>query len=647
MKLSVVIVNYNVKFFLEQCLHSVQKAAGKIQAEIIVIDNHSVDGSCRMVREKFPGVILIENKSNTGFSHACNQGIRHSSGEYVLLLNPDTVVGEYTLEKCIGYLDQHPDAGALGVRMVDGKGRFLPESKRALPTPTVAFFKLSGLTRLFPRSNTLGKYYLGHLNEFETTDIEVLTGAFMMIRKTVLDKVGLLDEDYFMYGEDIDLSYRILQAGYRVVYFPETSIIHYKGESTKKTSIQYVILFYRAMLIFAEKHLTSTHARLFSFLIKGAIYCRAGLSILRRFFKRILFPAVDALLILAGFMILTPLWEKIRFPEGGNYPDGFYLYLAPGMIIIWLISLLLAGGYDPPVRLSRITSGWLAGTVIILIIYALLPEHFRYSRMLILAGSGWTLGTLLIFRLGMHWLPWTQFRLAGDRKKRILIAGSEKEARRVYELLNLSGTSCELAGVATPPGGFSDASGLIADLEEMIRVHQAGEVIFCARDIPAGLIIQCMNRLNRFPVEYKIAPPESASVIGSHSIHTPGELFLLHFNTITQPSSRRNKRLLDLTLSVLFLVCFPITFFLFRKPLRLLRNIVLVLSGKCSWVGFYPLHDAKDQSLPDIRPGILYTLPPDTEQKDVIDKGNLVYARDYSPATDIKIIWKARKHLDR
>lgn len=647
MKLSVVIVNYNVRFFLEQCLHSVQKAAGKIQTEIIVVDNHSVDGSCRMVREKFPGVILIENRKNTGFSHACNQGIRQSSGEYVLLLNPDTVVGEHTLEKCIEHLDQHLDAGALGVRMVDGKGRYLPESKRALPTPSVAFFKLSGLTRLFPKSRTLGKYYLGHLNEFETTDIEVLTGAFMMIRKTVLDKVGWLDEDYFMYGEDIDLSYRILQAGYRVIYFPETSIIHYKGESTKKSSIQYVILFYRAMLIFAEKHLTSPHAQLFSFLIKGAIYFRAGLSILRRFFYRILFPAVDALLILAGFLILTPVWEKIRFPEGGSYPDGFYLFLVPGMIMVWLISLLLAGGYDPPVRLSRITAGWMAGTFTILIVYALLPEHFRFSRMLVLAGSGWTLGTLLMFRLGMHWLPWTPFRLAGDRKKRILVAGSEEEARRVYELMNLSGTSCELAGVASPPCDPSDASDLAADLEEMIRVHQAGEVIFCARDIPAGLIIHCMNRLYRFPVEVKTAPPESESVIGSHSIHTAGELYLLHFNTITQPSSRRKKRLLDMTLSVLLLACFPFTFFLFRKPLRLLRNIFRVLLGKCSWVGFYPLHNAEDQPLPDIRPGILYTLPPETKQKEVIERGNLVYARDYSPAKDMKIIWKALKHLDR
>ena len=243
MKLSVIIVNYNVKYFLEQCLLSALKAAERVSTEIFVVDNNSVDGSVEMVQQKFPSVKVIANTKNTGFSKANNQGIRESKGEYVLLLNPDTVVEEDTFEKVVSFMDQHSDAGGLGVKMLDGTGRFLPESKRGLPTYDVAFYKIFGLSKLFPRSKTFGKYHLGYLDENKTHEVDVLAGAFMLLRKSVLDKIGLLDEDYFMYGEDIDLSYRITKAGYKNYYFPETRIIHYKGESTKRTSVNYVLVF--------------------------------------------------------------------------------------------------------------------------------------------------------------------------------------------------------------------------------------------------------------------------------------------------------------------------------------------------------------------------------------------------------------------
>src|SRR5690606_33508903 len=206
------------------------------------------------------------------------QAIHLSQGKYVLLLNPDTVVEEDTFEKVINFMDQHPDAGGLGVRMLDGKGKFLPESKRGLPTPMVAFYKIFGVSKLFPKSKKFGQYHLGHLSEFETNEVEILCGAFMLMRAEALEKVGLLDEAFFMYGEDIDLSYRIIKGGYKNYYFPETRIIHYKGESTKKSSVNYVFVFYRAMVIFAEKHFSQKHAKMFSFLINFAIYLRAGLA---------------------------------------------------------------------------------------------------------------------------------------------------------------------------------------------------------------------------------------------------------------------------------------------------------------------------------------------------------------------------------
>jgi GT2 family glycosyltransferase len=251
MKLSVVIVNYNVMHFLEQCLNSVRKAVKNIESEVFVVDNNSVDGSVKMVREKFPEVNLIVNPDNRGFSKANNQAIKIAKGEYVLLLNPDTVVEDDTFEKIIKFMDAHEDAGGLGVKMVDGKGKFLPESKRGLPTPAVAFYKIFGLSKLFPKSKIFGQYHLTYLNNDEIHEVDVLSGAFMLIRKPLLDKIGGLDESYFMYGEDIDLSYRITKEGYKNYYFPKTRIIHYKGESTKKSSINYVLVFYQAMIIFA------------------------------------------------------------------------------------------------------------------------------------------------------------------------------------------------------------------------------------------------------------------------------------------------------------------------------------------------------------------------------------------------------------
>ena len=220
MKLSIIIVSYNVAYFLEQALLSVRAAIEEKEweAEVFVVDNNSKDNSVELVRNQFPEVHLIANQENTGFSTANNQAIREAKGEYVLLLNPDTVVAEDTFEQVIEFMDAHEDAGGLGVKMIDGKGNFLPESKRGLPSPSVAFCKMFGLSKVFSKSETFNWYYLGHLDAGETQEVEVLAGAFMLMRKSVLDEIGLLDETFFMYGEDIDLSWRILQGGYKNYY---------------------------------------------------------------------------------------------------------------------------------------------------------------------------------------------------------------------------------------------------------------------------------------------------------------------------------------------------------------------------------------------------------------------------------------------
>ena len=273
MKLSVVIVSYNVSHYLLQCLDSLQRALRGIDGEVIVVDNHSRDNSVSLVHQAHPEVKVIENLHNLGFSKANNIALRQAKGEYALLLNPDTIVADNTIRDCIAFLDLHPDAGAAGVMMLNADGTVAPESRRGVPTPLTSFYKLSGLCRMFPRSPRFGRYYLGHLPWQTPQQIDIVSGAFCMLRRSVLDKVGLLDEDYFMYGEDIDLSYRILKQGATNWYLPYP-ILHYKGESTQKSSFRYVHVFYQAMLIFFRKHFSHL-GLLVTLPIKTAIWFKA------------------------------------------------------------------------------------------------------------------------------------------------------------------------------------------------------------------------------------------------------------------------------------------------------------------------------------------------------------------------------------
>ena len=284
MKLTVVIVNYNVKAYLSQCLHSVARAIRGMSAEVIVVDNASTDGSVDELSEAFPWVKFIANKENVGFSCANNQAIRESKSEYVLLLNPDTVVGEEVLETCVSFMDSHPDAGGVGVKMLKEDGDFAWESRRGVPTLMTSFYKMVGLCNLFPKSRVFGKYYMRYLDENEVNRIDIISGAFMMLRRSALNEIGLLDETFFMYGEDIDLSYRLLKAGYNNYYLP-SPIIHYKGESTQKTSFRYVRNFYNAMLIFYDKHFRDQ--RWMAWLVRMGIYAMGGVEFFWRQYHRL------------------------------------------------------------------------------------------------------------------------------------------------------------------------------------------------------------------------------------------------------------------------------------------------------------------------------------------------------------------------
>lgn len=290
MILSVIVVNYNVKFFLEQCLSSLKTAfegssLPDDRIEVFVVDNNSSDGSVDFLQPSYPSFHFVRNEENAGFAKANNQALALCRGEFVLFLNPDTILAEDSLEICLSFFGKHPDAGAVGVRMVDGTGQFLRESKRGFPGAAASFFKMSGMTAVFPRSKIFSAYYMGHLPENSSSPVDVLSGAFMMVRKQVLDRTGGFDEQFFMYAEDIDLSFRISEAGFRNYYVPATTIIHFKGESTRK-DFRYIKMFYSAMQLFMKKHFNDRRSSFQSFFLSAGMRSRQALSLMALPFRK-------------------------------------------------------------------------------------------------------------------------------------------------------------------------------------------------------------------------------------------------------------------------------------------------------------------------------------------------------------------------
>lgn len=639
-KLSVIIVNYNVKHFIEQCLFSVFKAAEALPCEIFVVDNNSVDGSTTLIKEKFPHVILIENKINTGFSVANNQAIKLAKGEFVLLLNPDTVVQEDTFFKIINFMEQTPDAGGLGVKMLDGQGNFAPESKRGLPTPEVAFYKMFGFSKLFPKSKKFGKYHLSYLDENDIHSVDVLSGAFMLIRKSVLDKIGYLDETFFMYGEDIDLSYRITKSGFKNYYFPKTQIIHYKGESTKRSSLNYVIIFYNAMAIFSKKHFSGSNAFVFNILIRFAILLKATLALLVRLLKTFTVPMLDFLGIILGLFLTKQLYIQNAHLQTTTYSEKLVAFAFLSYAIIWMVSVYFNSGYDKPIKLFKIGRGILIGTLFILIAYALLPETIRFSRALILLGTIVAFMSMFVLRILLHLFKIKTYSLIDENVKRIAIVGEEDEFNRVHHLIKLTSVKTGFVGFVSIEKNNDHQPmfiGKFNQIDEIIKVHHINEIIFCAKDLSSQVIINSMLKLVSNRVSFKIAPPESFSIIGSNHIDTAGDLYMIDFNSISKPHNKRKKRLLDFFSALVILLLSPILFFIQDKKNNFFSNCFYVLIGRYSWVGF---GKTKDQHLPEMKRSILSpTMLHDIEIENS-KLFNLQYAKDYNVEKDMHIIWE-------
>lgn len=656
MRLSVVIVNYNVRAFLEQALLSVRKAMQGIAGEVWVVDNHSVDDSVRMVREKFPEVRLIANTNNPGFAVANNQAIRQSKGEYVLLLNPDTLVEEDTFHKCLAFMDAHPEAGALGVKLIDGSGKFLPESKRGFPSPWVALCKTVGLSAVFPKSRLFNGYYLGHLGENDTNPVDVLAGCFMFMRRAALDKAGLLDEAFFMYGEDIDLSYRIIQAGYKNYYFPETKIIHYKGESTKKGSLNYVRTFYQAMIIFTRKHFTGRRAGLFIRMLQAAIWLRAGLTLAKNFGRRVWLPLADAVLIFGGLVFLKDFWASYYYKDPHYFKPPVLWFNFPLYTAVWLLSVWLNGGYDQRYDLRRLLRGLGLGTLLLAAIYGFLDLEYRPSRALLLLGAAWAALALTALRAAMHFAEFRNLRIGRDRVKNLLIVGSPAESARVNGLLRQAGVVKNLVGVVAPPGSGDEEGtvpnelfaapllGALSDvpLDEIVRIFGVEEIIFCSRDISSQDILTWMTRLGP-SVAYKIVPEESLSIIGSSNKNEPGELYTIDIRyNIAQPGQRRNKRVFDFGVCLLLLLTLPFWLLFSKKRNTLLKNWWPVSISRKTWVGYVP--NGQNNTLPPLKSGVFSPLAGLRDlnlNEQTIGRLNFLYAKDWNVWRDMEVLFRA------
>jgi GT2 family glycosyltransferase len=644
-KLSVVIVNYNVSRFLEQCLHSVREASRGMDTEIYVVDNHSVDNSLEMLETQFPEVKVIANEENVGFAKANNQAIRLSEGEYVLLLNPDTIVQSDTFAKTLEFMDHTPDAGALGVKMIDGKGHYLPESKRGLPLPSVAFYKIFGLSKVFKKSRRFGRYHLTYLDPDEIHSVEVLSGAFMLLRKSVLDRIGLLDESFFMYGEDIDLSYRVILGGYKNYYFPLTRIIHYKGESTKKSSVNYVVVFYQAMRIFAKKHFSKNNARLFDWIISLAIWFRASLAIVKRLFLKIWMPLLDLLLVYGGLLAVSAYWEKtVLVRRGVIFPTEYRYLMLPLYALVWVGCICVQNGYRTPLSFKRLNRGVLLGSVLLLMVYAILGEQFRFSRAVLLIGCGYVFLALNLVRRAIGRMRLKNYPVGDMSVKRVVIVGAASEADRVSRLLPLMAIRQLPVGWVHPDRQYrsekgSSFLGSLSQIQEIVEIYKVNEIIFCGKDVPTGEIMAVMSQLQDFPLEYKIAPSESPYIIGSHSIHVEGDVYTLSANSIGKRENRHRKRLFDVGAVLALLLFSPLIIWFVPERKDYYKKLLAVFVGRKTWVGYAPCTQAGIM-LPPLQEGVFHTLSA-VRQKvtdEMAARANNLYARDYRSYTDLQIV---------
>lgn len=628
---------------MEQCLLSVLAALRGIGGEIIVIDNNSTDGSKTFFQNRFPGVKFIYNTENKGFGAASNQGIQMASGEYILFLNPDTLIPEDCIVKCMAFLQSKNNRVATGVRMVDGSGRFLRESKRAFPDPLTSFYKLSGIASLFPKSPVFARYYLGHLANNENHRIDVLAGAFMMMHRSILDGIRGFDEDFFMYGEDIDLSYRIQKAGYENYYFADTTIVHFKGESTKKSSLNYVKMFYKAMTVFVGKHYKSSQGSFFNLFIQIGIFLRGAASVFARFLRWIGMPVIDVLTIFLCFWIVKKFWIAYLLPYL-VYDHRFMLITFPVFTILFFLTAYYSGLYDNGYRQSRLNRAVLISTLILFTAYALVPASTRFSRGMLLSSIFMAFIAMSVIRLLLLSSGIIR-RNDDDTTEKIAIAGSSEEYERVLKMFKYPNQQEEVLGRIGFEHDTEKLLGLWSDQLPLLRSGVLTRVIYCQGQLSFKEIIGALQILPDGVCAGFFAAGCS-SIIDSKDRNIAGDYKTgdQKYN-LDDPLKRRVKRLFDIVTSVFFLTTFPISFVIKRRPLSFLRNCIQIFFNRKTFVGYA----SGGESLPQLKKSVLTTtgLP---ANKNILParallKSDKIYARYYSVFMDIRFVYYGYRNL--
>jgi len=627
-----------------------------LDAEVIVVDNASTDGSKTFFLDtlqkstlgestlgEWERIRFIWNEENIGFGRANNQALEIAKGDFVLFLNPDTIVAEVSLRKCMQFLESRAEAGALGVHMVDGSGCFLKESKRAYPTLVTSFFKLCGLASLFPKSGIFARYHLGHLDPLKIHEVDVLAGAFMMVKREVLDRSGGFDPDFFMYGEDIDLSYRIQKQGHKNFYFPETTIIHFKGESTKRGSLNYVKMFYKAMSIFVSKHYGGITAITYRFAINIAIWLRAMVSAAAGFIRSNGLPLVDAINTLISFVAATFLWNRFVKPDT-IYEKNLLGVAFPAFTFIFIMVSYYVGLYDRQQKKGRVVVSTVISVFLVLALYSLLPERFRFSRGILLLGSAFSFLLLSLNRILLRKMGWIEEE--DEEKLATVIVGTQSEFEEVGALFQKQEKEQRLLGRISPIEDEEPHLTVLTRLSGFIREVPVKEVIFCQGRLSFKDIIERSTLLNG-EVRVRIHACGSRSVVGSDSSRAAGVTLSSELPfAINTNSSRRFKRLSDLVVSSILLITLPINVFLIFNTAKLCRNIFQVLLGKKSWVGYSLLPPT---NLPKIRPGVIGTNGLPVKRDGYSEEGlsllDDLYAREYSLGRDLNLIIKGYKWL--
>lgn len=597
MDLSIIIVNYNVKEFLQNLLHSIEKASSNILKEIIVIDNASDDGSVEVIKEKFPSVKLVENKINVGFGRANNQGLAIAKGKYILFINPDCIVSEDTLDKMISFFESHSDCGLAGCKILNSDGTLQLACRRSFPGPWTSFTKVTGLSNIFPNSRIFARYNLTYLDENKTYEVDAVSGSFMMIRKEVYEKTGGFDEQFFMYGEDLDLCYRVQKNSYKVFYVHDTQIIHYKGESTKRSNLDETKLFYDAMHLFVKKHLSSFP--LVELILRSAIGLRKLFAFLGKR-KLSLYTAFADFIIFDLSLFAAEKFYKSITEWVGFDPDAYLIiYTVPALINIFVG--ILSGVYRKDEVSVLRNFGAIIISFLIVTSATFFFKQYAFSRAVVLIAFILFLILTTLFRIFLKLIFKVGIKLGGSLNRRTVIVGTDDEAVLIAEKIKSQKTDLHsfigLIGkthseIGKQVDGFK-VVGSIGNIKNVFSEKKINEVIFSSEEISYAHMMSIVSASKNINVDFKIVGSDMNFVVGKSSVSMLDDIPLVEVNyNISNPTVQMIKLIFDYTLAFLVLFSFyPFIYFItklsgketdFRK---LVLSVPSVISGKNSFVG--------------------------------------------------------------